>query len=182
MCINTIAMTWTGEPGPSSPETLSLTGWGVHTHTAIMLDSMHGLRHTGASMCTVINTVYLHLLHVYINPYNVRFFLLLCTKHIACVCKWHVYMCSRHVDSPSQRAYNWKPCKLIRWWSHPLSFNEPPTPSLNALFTPLSPCVSPPCREHITSMDIIPSSSVWKTRVESHSESFSWTAMLWVKI
>lgn len=109
-----------------------------------MLDSMHGLRHTGASVYTVINTVYLHLLHVYINPYNVRvfFFLLLCTKHIVCMWKWHVYMCSRHVDSPSQRAYNWKPCKLIRWWSHPLSFNEPPTPSLNALFTPLSPSVS----------------------------------------
>lgn len=46
MCIRIIALTQTGEPGPSSPGMLFLTGWGIQGHTAIGLRNTHAHVHS----------------------------------------------------------------------------------------------------------------------------------------
>lgn len=130
MCTNTFVMTWTGGLGPSSPETLSLTGWGIQT--------LFNTTNFNTILCIHI---VINMLFTYVNPSNAPSPLVivvpdrLCAQGLTirstyCVCTCcvrYVYMSSLHVYSLSQRAYNWKSCKLIRLWSHPLSFNKSPT-------------------------------------------------------
>lgn len=156
----------------------------------LILDRVHDLRHTCTCAYTCIQGICIYL-------YVFFFFFtavpsILCAQRLTldrstqgvCVFPWDVYVCSQHGYSPSQRAYNWMPCKLIRQWSHHLSFNKSPSCISDLFPMSLHPSASIylPCREPITSMDTIPSFFVWKMRVETHSGSFSWTATLWVKL
>lgn len=63
-----------------------------------------------------------------------------------------------------------------------ISRSHPPCSFTPHRYMSFHPSISSPCRQWITCMDTIPSSSAWKMKLESHLGSFSWTAMRRVKI